>query len=714
MEEGQLLDDHLSGVAALAERFAAKFGAGAQGRLLGLTHDLGKAAPAFQTYLAEAHAGGHPKKSPHANPGALAAGDWLQSLAIVVQAHHAGLPSVDGARTRLNEADDTAATAAYELALTMDLETLDQPFGDDPLQQEHGLRMLLSALVDADRLDTEAFPPHLAPERSAGRPIAWYRDRLRERMAGFPTDDRPVTRIRREVGAACVAAAGGPIGFRFLTVPTGGGKTLASLLYALEHAALHGLDRVIVAIPYTSIIQQTAAIFRGIFGEENVLEHHSGVAVREREEDGEGFSPADQRARLATENWDVPLVVTTNVQLFESLLGDHPRRVRKLHNVARAVIVLDEVQTLPPELLEASLDALGWMVDRARTSVLFCTATMPDYSAIRKIPTALREAQEIVAEPERHFEDLKRVEFVYAGTLDHAEVAAWLGEREQGLVIVNSRRDSMRIFEALADPDALYLSTFLVPAHRAVQIAEIKRRLEAKEPCRVVSTQVVEAGVDVDFPFVMRAMAPLDSIVQAAGRCNREGRLDGLGLCEVFDLEGGASPPGTYDAMISTTRRYVPARIGELGMPGLQREYTRVLLGEGGNVATDKRVKLANGERGLQDLRRDQDYPEVAKAAQLIAEETTAVVVRGYSPEADAEIDRVLAAMARGMSPRLGLRRLAPYTVSLFERDARKASDAGRIGADEATGVLLWRGVYDRRLGIGGGDVIRDPGDLMA
>ena len=721
-EEGQPLKKHLEAVAKEAASFARSFGAEEAGRLLGLTHDLGKAAPAFQRYMRDSHEGRRATRSPHANPGALAARRWLQEFAVVVQAHHAGLPDPQGAEMRLQEADHEATSAAYSLAETLSLIAAPPDlFGGGKLDEEHGIRMLLSALVDADRLDTERFANSGKSERGGYPSIVWYRDRLREKMSEFTPDERTVTRVRREVGDACVRAAEGPPGFRHLTVPTGGGKTLASLLFALEHAVAQGLERVVVAIPYTSIIQQTVGVFREIFDFENVLEHHSAptlAPLREKSEDRGAESESDvQRARIArlgAENWDARLVVTTNVQLFESLLGDHPRSVRKLHNLAKAVIVLDEVQTLPPGLLEATLDVLGWLVQRARTSVLFCSATIPDYCAIPEIPEALRNAEEVVPNSAAHFEALRRVRYEYAGILDHAEVAARLSKHDQGLVIVNSRRDSLRIFDALKDDGALYLSTFLCPAHRREVLAEIRTRLnpERRASCLVVSTQVIESGVDVDFPFVMRAMAPLDSLVQAAGRCNREGTLLEPGECLIFDLEGGASPPGDYQAMISTTRRFIPYRLDELGSPDLQREYIRLLFEINGNIVTDRVVKIGAAQTTLQRLRRDHDFPAVAKAARLIQEETTSVVVKGYTDEADEEIEGVLAEMANGKSPRLNLRKLAPYTVSLYERDARRAAAEGRIGVHEATGILLWRGVYDERVGIGGKDDYRDPHDL--
>jgi CRISPR-associated endonuclease/helicase Cas3 len=588
------------------------------------------------------------------------------------------------------------------------------PWGiTDLLDAEHLIRMCLSALADADRLDTERFYDPCAGRGEYPR-LAWYLDRLRERISRFPAPTTELGLLRQEVQEACARAGEGAPGFYRLSVPTGGGKTLASLRFALEHAVRHGLERVIFAIPYTSIINQTAGVLAEAFGAENILEHHSGADPHSAGPgENEDQNLASVRCRLAAENWDCPLILTTNVQLFESLLHNHPTKTRKLHNMARSVVVLDEVQTLPPDLLQPCLSVLDWMTRYANASVLFCTATQPDYSRVPMLPDAPRCPAEIVENPASLQDRLKRVNFSYAGLISCEGVAKRLAPERQALAILNSRRDSVQVFDILrslpeADEDGdFYLSTLLVPHHRRKLLENIRARLANRLPCRVVSTQVVEAGVDLDFPLVLRAMAPLDSLIQAAGRCNREGELPGLGRCEVFELEGGSVPSGYYQSAISVTRRFVPARIGEIDTSAAQAEYFRALLNET-TIATDREIKTDGAKTTVQRARRALDYPVVAANTKLIEDDTVGVVVQDYAPEeVDAQLDR----WRRGASPRLVARRLSQFMVSLYERDAMKAQGAGLVRLDES-GFLIWVGPYDAKTGVAHG-VVADPNDLI-
>ncbi len=679
-EAPHLLLRHLWDVAALAEAFAAKFRAGAIGRMLGLIHDAAKACLEFQRYIRDPNSR---KGPPHSDPGAAAYLEELGLFSLCVQAHHGRLPNHTESAARIDQTQKKypeVVQAAKQLQDSLQLPacpTLDFP--TEALVYEHLIRMCFSALIDADRLDTERYyQPDLRQTISADLPPLL--EKLEAKLAAFRPPQTEVERVRVEVQEHCRRSALEKPGFYRLAVPTGGGKTLASMLFGLTHAKAHELDRIIVAIPFTSIIEQNAAIYEGIFGPENVLEHHSNYGANE-ETNAEGQSHVEIRRRLAAENWDMPLIVTTNVQFFESLLSDHGSKCRKLHNIARSVVILDEVQTLPPNLLEPMLSVLDWMVQYANTSVVFCTATQPDYSRLPNVPESLRQAIPIVPEPEQLFARLNRVDYTYVGKMTHEEVAARIAGQDQALCIVNSRADSVRIFETLDDPDAFYLSTYLVPAHRKKVLAQIRERLDQNLPCRVVSTQVVEAGVDIDFPYVLRMMAPLDSIVQAGGRCNRNGRTT-KGRCEIFDLIEGKTPKGSYLTGTDLTRPMLQEGESALETPETQSSYFQELFR---NVATDKKV----GGLGIQDLRNNFDYPKVAARTKLIDDDSVGIIVEAYDPEL---AEKLFEQLANGASPRLIARKFAPMTVSLRHPGSLVA---------ERQGFLVWTGSYDGSLGVG-------------
>ncbi|TVQ85809.1 MAG: CRISPR-associated helicase Cas3' [Micavibrio sp.] len=566
------LEEHLNDVAKKAGEFAESFGNTDWAHLAGLWHDLGKYHPEFQNYIREnnqAHIENNPALSRgrvnHSSAGALHAIDCFQEkgriLAYLIAGHHTGL---------LNWHDCAEAQGKTPLSHRMAEEReqsrlgevknrplpeylLERQFPQSPPPQnaaEFGLsfwiRMLFSCLVDADFLDTEEFMDRdKSSLRNGYEDIAALKQKLDmflEDMQSKATES-DVNRERQHILAACRAKARDATGLFSLTVPTGGGKTLSSMAFALEHAIKHGQKRVIYVIPYTSIIEQNAAVFKGIFGEENVIEHHSS------------FDPDKETAksRLACENWDAPVIVTTTVQFFESLFAARTSRVRKLHNIANSVVILDEAQLLPVELLAPILKAIDELAKNYKTSIVFCTATQPALS--KKNPAlktcGLEDVREIIPEPEALAEKLRRVRIHppkdWNTPREWEDIAEELAEHESVLCIVSRRDDARDLYRLLKDKtenhDGLYhLSALMCAAHRSDKIAEIKQRLKNKEPTRVVSTQLVEAGVDVDFPVVYRAMAGLDSIAQAAGRCNREGNL-GTGGGKVVIFIPPTPPP---------------------------------------------------------------------------------------------------------------------------------------------------------------------------
>ncbi len=661
----------------LAKARAEKFGSGDLAGAAGLLHDIGKYDPAFQQYLMDAHAGRPAVSAPHAVHAArMAVERGVPELAFPLYGHHAGLPS----RVRLQEAFANPETReAYERVKAAATGfTVGGPLGAirPDLSGEMLLRMVFSALVDADYIDTEA---HFDPARSALRGGAQVRrpdallpillEAQQQIMAGATG---PINDVRREVYRYALEAAAGSTGVYRLVAPTGAGKTRSMLAFALKHAVEHDMDRVIVAVPYTSITDQIAEVARGIFGSEAVLEHHSSVISSE----------ASDRSRLATQNWDAPLVVTTTVQLLESLLSNRPSRCRKLHNTTRSVIVFDEVQTLPVRLLQPIVSVLDELTGCYGATVVLSTATQPaldgDTPHLRGFP----DVRDIVppALASEHFHKLRRVRYeVRRDTWSWGRVAAEMGQEKRVMAVVNTRQDAADLVEALGD-GALHLSASQCAAHRREVLREVRRRLDADARCLLAATQVVEAGVDVDFDTVLRAYGPLDRIVQAAGRCNREDRLT-EGRVVVFRPESGGMPSGEY-----RTGAYLAANIlrrgDDLHDPGVFREYFTRLYQSSNTDA-----------EGIQDLRRNFDYPTVAERFRIVEDAQSDVIIE-YDARATALVERI---REEGALRPGDLRRLQPYTVGLFDWDfARSGGQREEI----AEGVWVWRGEYDNVRGV--------------
>ncbi len=554
----QPLRSHLENVGILASTFAADFGAGPWGEQAGRWHDLGKYSSAFQDYLLRAsqpdvHQGEVAHKVDHSTAGAqhavAAAGLAGHILAYVVSGHHSGLlnsRSIGASlEDRLNKRvpDWTRAPDALKTADSLDWpEFIRCAIADrDHFAVSFFTRMLFSCLVDADFLDTESFMrPAAAKGRAAYAPdvLARMEVAAERYVAGLGTGKTPIDGIRKRVRRQCRDAATQTPGLFALTVPTGGGKTMSSLAFALRHAVLHGLKRVVYVIPFTSIIEQNADVFRRALAELDlgesplVVEHHSNVDIDDQSD----------AARLASENWDAPLIVTTTVQFYESLFGNRPSKCRKLHNLVKSVVVLDEAQTLPVGLLSPTLRALQELTANYNATVLLCTATQPAVHARPGFPIGLNGVREIMPDPAGLYESLKRVRVRDLGAQTDQEIVEAFRAMEQALCIVNTRAHARTLFEALNTTDCCFhLSASMCPDHRTVVLSEIRDRLATGQNCRVVSTQIVEAGVDLDFPVVFRSLAGLDSIAQSAGRCNRNGKLDAGGVVNVFRSEHSAS-----------------------------------------------------------------------------------------------------------------------------------------------------------------------------
>lgn len=537
-EDWQTLRQHLTGVSRRANDMGASFCASNWAGTAGLWHDLGKYSVAFQSYLmdessADSHVADRPGRIDHSTAGAQHAVKTLgvlgHLLAYPIAGHHSGLLDGRGAgpclEARLTKpVEPWKDRAPDDLLAPLDLR-LPGFVGRDAFSIAFFVRMVFSCLVDADSLDTEAF---MNPDRSSAR-STWSAAVLARMEAALTAHigdlESTATRVnieRNRVRESCLATAEYPPGLFSLTVPTGGGKTLSSLAFALRHAQVHGHRRVVYVIPFTSIIEQTAEVFRLALRSlrdqfpDTVVEHHSNLDVGKESRAG----------RLAAENWDAPLVVTTSVQFYESMFAAKRSKCRKLHNLANSVVVLDEVQTLPVDYLAPCLRAVRELATNYGATVVLCTATQPALQHRDGFSIGLVGVREIVPDGAALYARLKRVEVEDLGSVNDRAISRRVQQADQVLCIVNTRRHARLLFEAIGSDRAghFHLSAMMCPEHRTQVLRDIRLQLDAERTCRVISTQLVEAGVDLDFPVVYRSLAGVDSIAQAAGRCNRNGK----------------------------------------------------------------------------------------------------------------------------------------------------------------------------------------------
>lgn len=670
------LADHLHGTGDGAAGSLERLGLAELGRVAGLLHDLGKYAPEFQKRLR----GGPPVN--HSTAGAQMAcerypGHLGKLIAFCVAGHHAGLANgVDGHKT-----------TALEDRLRQQVPELDPVWRDEislpplafPRVQLRGrdsagitasflIRLVFSALVDADYLDTEAYydgASGTASPRGEHPPLEVLRHCLDSHLAKFTTDAHtPVNDLRAEVLAHVRQLAGESPGLFTLTVPTGGGKTLTSLAFALDHAVRHGLDRVIYVIPYTNIIEQTADVFREALGADEpdtpdpVVEHHSAFDEdRIRERSGR------QKLRLAMENWDAPIVVTTAVQFFESLFANRPSRCRKLHSIAGSVVVLDEVQTLPLGFLRPCVAAVDELARNWRASVVLSSATQPALAEASGFAGGLRTVRELAPEPVRLQERLRRTRLRPLDTLTEEKLADRLRETPQVLCIVNTRRRARAVYEAIRGRGgAVHLTTSMCARHRRHVLRDVGGRLKAGEPIRLVATSLVEAGVDLDFPVVWREEAGLESIIQAAGRCNREGRAtSGDVFVFRFPAEDGRSTPPGIGRAASAARGVMRKHADPMSLHAI-REYFQTLYWASGDEALD-----ANGILPmLSERTKSLDFPfeTIAREFRLIETPMVPVIVPYRGPHGtDRTADRLIKELDFAERPGGLARRLQPYTV---------------------------------------------------
>jgi CRISPR-associated endonuclease/helicase Cas3 len=701
----QPLADHLARTGCGAAKSAEVFGAAALADVQGRLHDLGKYTEAFQRRLR-----GEGTRVDHSSWGARIAVERFgpligQLLAYGIAGHHAGLANGQGAgeRTVLQArliGDflplDPVWQQEVKLPPTLVLPACFKPYGKSPAEQKSRVqfqfaflaRMLFSCLVDADFLDTEAFYDRIERGGQSRRAdtmpdLAQLRERLDAYLGRFHADS-PVNRLRAEILHHVRGEAAHAPGLFSLTVPTGGGKTLASLAFALDHALRHGLRRVIFVIPFTSIVEQNARVFRdalGDLGEAAVLEHHSAFV----EDDAPSSDPdryqSAEKLRLAMENWDRPIIVTTAVQFFESLFAARPSQCRKLHSIAGSVVILDEAQTLPLKLLRPCVAALDELARNYRSSVVLCTATQPALHAPDFVG-GLEGVHELAPNPSDLFRQLERVSVRHVGVLDDDALAAQMRQREQVLCIVNNRRHARAVYQTMADlPGARHLTTLMCAKHRSAVLAEVRWLLKNGQPCRLVSTSLIEAGVDVDFPAVLRAEAGLDSIAQAAGRCNREGRR-ALQASEVLVFEVANddwAPPPVLVQVAQTAREVLRLHKDDPLSPAAIENYFRLLYWQKGDKELD-----AHGLLGLLQASRPDSLPLETLATKFrMIDNVQIPVVVPYDDSARDALDRLR--FAEGC---VGLaRKLQPYVVQL----PRQGFDAlYRAGAIQAVAPEKW------------------------
>lgn len=704
-------EEHTKGVAERASRFANEFSMASWGKILGMLHDKGKESNAFQQHIKKES--GYESEAKvigdyhHAYVGGIIArklyGKSADNLFVnQIISHHSGLHDTDELSESLNKNIPIEVNQDIEKfqlnKITLKLEASDF---------HHLSRMLYSCLVDADYLDTEAFMDEksslLRMQKKELKDLVALLDKYLTELKKSAVKSE-VNAIRELVQQQCLQMADTPIGFYSLTVPTGGGKTLSSLLWAMHHAIKNGQKRIIIAIPYTSIIMQTADTLRKIFGEENVLEHHSNVYVErdyknkssDEEERDETYDELRERLKLATENWDYPIIVTTNVQLFESMFSNKPSKCRKLHNIVNSVIILDEVQTLSMDYLCPIVDSLKTYNKLFHISALFTTASQPILSGLiegcnpRASFKGLEKVTEIIPQDFFLHDKLRRVKLDFDNEgKSYDEIAAMLCQHKRVLCIVNTRKDARELYNRLPQEGiTLHLSKMMCSDHISETIEQIKTALkdEKNEIIRVVSTQLVEAGVDIDFPIVYRQEAGLDSILQAAGRCNREGKL-GICTTHVFSLAKEHTLPKGY-IQVSNNARLNMIHVSDWFAPNTMVEYFRQLYHQCDTFdKQDMKHYLYNAK--------ELSFATAAKAFNLIDDTGRNIIICWKD-----SMELVQELSQNGPSYLL-MKKLSKYTVNVNRTDFEALLKMGVVTElFEGTYVVEYKEQYDEHIGL--------------
>lgn len=617
---------------------------------------------------------------------------------LIIEGHHGGIPNFhEGIHEPERTAHDDEVRAVMnelfpDLSNTLTSgSVLPASWADwathDVLAFEMGTRLVHSTLVDADYLDTAAHfndtAPQVAPATDFTHLNEIFHDGLNRELSGRRAS--PVDLLRASLLDQCLTAASMPRGVYRLPAPTGSGKTISAAAFAIAHAAHHQMSRVIVAVPFLSITQQNAAVYRRLLGDEYVLEHHSGI-----ESLGDQRATNSGRLKCGSENWDSPFVITTTIQLFESLFSNRPARTRKLHRLANSVIVLDEVQAIPPRVLPVILDGLRILQQHFGATVVMSSATQPAWESVEPWRGAAMDIRSIVSDPAPLYANLRRASIEWTTFPDLGSVAERVVCENAVMAIVNTTSNARDLARLVAAQDAdgvLHLSTRMYAAHRHEVLSEVRRRLDEGLPVRLVSTQLVEAGVDVDFPVVLRSLAPAENLIQARGRCNREGQLS-IGqfiVAECPDL----TVLDAYETGVSMTERYFRTGGGDLDDPETVHEYYGALFDamDPDNLAEAIRIR---------DARKYLRYREAAQF-RMIADETRSVVVASAPGASEALARLIDLSDQRAAPPPERFRELQKFTATLPQR---LSPSAQTYITEDLPGVSVWRGRYDTLTGV--------------
>lgn len=693
----QSVEAHLLGTASLAKQFAEAFGAERDAELAGDLHDIGKCTVGFQMRL---HGGA---RVDHATAGAKAAFEKGNlPVAFAIAGHHGGIPDGGNAHDQQEEATlcgrvKRSSTFDASILGQLELPPMKPPpwLGRDLLQNAFYTRMLYSCLVDADFQDTQNFMDGKPAPRGEYAAIQELLELVRIRAEGYLAADaqNPVSVQRNAVLRSCMERGKTwPSGLYTLTVPTGGGKTFSSLAFALEQAAAQKMNRVIYVIPYTSIIDQTASVFSELLGEENVLAHYAGAEYQTTEP--EEMTQEQYRKLLASENWDAPVIVTTAVQFFESLYSNRSSRCRKLHNLANSVVIFDEAQTIPNDYLLPCLSAITQLVQFYHTTAVLCTATQPAVAPLLKRLAPAISVREICPNTEAMYAALRRTTLADLGCVEQEALCDRLRQHAQMLCVVNRRSTAQELYDALPQEGRYCLTTLLCAADRKVQIAEIRARLNDGLPCRVVSTSLIEAGVDVDFPVAYREDSGLDSLLQTAGRCNREGKQNAEHAFVYRFCLNGQTPPVMLAKNVNALR-YAARKYADISSPDAIRAYFAELFQLKGDNALDKKRILAATESGIDGCMLP--FAQIAERFQLIETPTRTV----YLPIEDGAA--LCGRLRAGEINRTLLRKLGQYSVDCYEQQFRALDNAGALELlPDGSVILMDLLKYSRETGLDG------------
>jgi CRISPR-associated helicase Cas3/CRISPR-associated endonuclease Cas3-HD len=682
----QPLEVHLNNVSEYSKKFAESFDAGEVGELIGLVHDIGKYQNDFQKRIR-----GSKIRVDHSTLGAKVLiekwGEVGRLYGMAVASHHTGLKdSGSGA----NIGDDTYSArinnykgqeVRYQEKIKLPVKIEHKKIAGK--KQYRGfayatyIKMLFSSLVDADWTDTEEYVTGVK-RKSVPYSIEGLQNKLLKKIPH--SDGSYINNIRAEILESCKSAAMGEQGLYTLTVPTGGGKTLSSLEFALGHALKHDLKRVIYVIPYTSIIEQNADAISNCIGKEFVLEHHSNVEIYSDENDDQDEI---NRLKWASENWNIPIILTTNVQFFESFFSNKPSKTRKLHNISESVIIFDEAQMLPREFLSPSMYAISELIKNYKVTAVLCSATQP---AISKYKYDDIDVKEIIKNPEKLHEKLKRVQYDIAGKLDNNEIIDIMEKNSQVLCIVNSRWHAYALFKLAKESfgeNVYHLSTTMCPTHRREVLKTIKAKLKNKENVVVISTSLIEAGVDIDFPIVMRSIAGLDSIIQAGGRANREGKM-ALGTVIVFEptSEDGRTPRAIQNAVSISKEVIGLLKEKAFGLEGIAMYFNMLYNATNSSGVLDTKNILKEFDVSTNIIKLN--FETVANEFKLIADNTKGVVVN-FSNESNYLIKEI----RQGIFKVSTVRKLQQYSVSIYENEYLKLKKENALEILKSGYVIL-------------------------